>query len=208
MARKCVFCWRIFKDDESTKREEEVRIERLGKGTVPLSNITLILLRAGQSIQKNYNPISDRSKSLFVNQKLVSLTVSHIRRPDIRYSDSQMHRVGRVLSFSPVVGIGTPPTPHPQASVPPPLLVPGEGYTRWRERGRESPSSDEGTHTVVLFIYTYFVVRWHIDISPIVLWPKMEADHFDTPNIAGRMVSWTLNMRFPVYDMRVCVCVI
>ncbi len=23
------------------------------------------------------------------------------------------HRVGRVLSFSPVVGIGTPPTPHP-----------------------------------------------------------------------------------------------
>ncbi len=29
------------------------------------------------------------------------------------------HRVGRVLSFSQVVGIGTPPTPHPQASVPP-----------------------------------------------------------------------------------------
>jgi hypothetical protein len=32
-----------------------------------------------------------------------------------------------VLSFSPVVGIGTPPTPHSQASVPLPPLVPGGG---------------------------------------------------------------------------------
>jgi hypothetical protein len=38
--------------------------------------------------------------------------------------------------FSSVVGIGTPP--------PPP---------RWRERGWGSPISDEGTYTVVLFIY-------------------------------------------------------
>jgi hypothetical protein len=29
------------------------------------------------------------------------------------------HRVGRVPSFSPVVGIGTPPTPHPQVRMPP-----------------------------------------------------------------------------------------
>jgi hypothetical protein len=43
------------------------------------------------------------------------------------------HRLGRVLSFSPVVGIGTPTTPHPQASVPP--WFRGEGHTRWRERG-------------------------------------------------------------------------
>jgi hypothetical protein len=48
------------------------------------------------------------------------------------------HRVGRVLSFSPVVGIGIPPTTHPQASVPPHPLVPREGQTRWRERGWES----------------------------------------------------------------------
>jgi len=44
------------------------------------------------------------------------------------------HRVGRVLSFAQVVGIGTPPTPHPQASVPP-LCVWGEGvglgHTLW-----------------------------------------------------------------------------
>ncbi len=36
------------------------------------------------------------------------------------------HRVDRE-AFSPAVGIGTPPTPHPQASVPPPPLVPGGG---------------------------------------------------------------------------------
>jgi hypothetical protein len=58
------------------------------------------------------------------------------------------HRVGRGLSFSPVVGIGTPPTPHPQASVPPPpfgsegahslaregggrVLIPTRGHTLW-----------------------------------------------------------------------------
>jgi hypothetical protein len=29
--------------------------------------------------------------------------------------------------------------------------------TRWRERGWESPNSDEGTYTVVLFVNTYFV---------------------------------------------------
>ncbi len=75
------------------------------------------------------------------------------------------HRVGRVLSFFPVVGIGTPPTPHPQANVP----SPGEGHTRWRERGWESPNSDEGTYTVVLFIYMYFLEwkEWKgVDVHP------------------------------------------
>jgi hypothetical protein len=64
-------------------------------------------------------------------------------------------RVGRVVSFSPVVGIGTPPTPHPQAGMP--LWFLGEGHTRWRERGWESSNSDEGTYTVVLCKYMYFV---------------------------------------------------
>ncbi len=71
------------------------------------------------------------------------------------------HRVGRVISFSPVVGIGTPPTPHPQA-----MCREGgtltwfreEGHTRRRARGWDSPNSNEGTYTVVLFIYMYFVV--------------------------------------------------
>ncbi len=63
-----------------------------------------------------------------------------------------------MLSFSPVVGIGTPPTPHPQASVPPPL-VPGGGALAGERGGWESPNSDEGTYTVVLFIFMYFVLK-------------------------------------------------
>jgi hypothetical protein len=48
-------------------------------------------------------------------------------------------------AFSPVVGIGPPPPPQ----TPHPFL--GEGNTRWRKRGWESPNSDEGTYTVVLY---------------------------------------------------------
>jgi hypothetical protein len=67
------------------------------------------------------------------------------------------HRVGRVLSFSQVVGIGTPNL-SPAGECVPPLWFWGEGHTLWRYRGWESPNSDEGTYTVVLFyIYTYFV---------------------------------------------------
>ncbi len=67
------------------------------------------------------------------------------------------HRVGRVLSVSPVVGIGTPPPLLPQASVPPHPLVGGGGHTRLRLKGWGSPNSNEGTDTVVLYIYKYFV---------------------------------------------------
>ncbi len=47
-------------------------------------------------------------------------------------------------SVYPSSELGLPPTPHPQASVPPPPCFWGEGNTRWRERGWESPNSDEG----------------------------------------------------------------
>ncbi len=62
------------------------------------------------------------------------------------------HRVDRVLSVSPVVGIGTPSPLQPQASVPPHPLVWGGGLKGWG-----SPNSNEGTYTVVLYIYKYFV---------------------------------------------------
>ncbi len=72
------------------------------------------------------------------------------------------HRVGRVQSFFSVVGIGTPPKPHPQGSVfplPPPGSR-GEGHTRWRERGLGEYQFRRGDIQcgTVLFIYTYFVV--------------------------------------------------
>jgi hypothetical protein len=46
----------------------------------------------------------------------------------------------------------SPPTHHPQASVPPPPCFWGEGNTRWRERGWASPNSDEG-HTLWYSLY-------------------------------------------------------
>jgi hypothetical protein len=56
------------------------------------------------------------------------------------------HRVGRVLSFCPVVGIRTPPPLHPQGVFAPhPFGSGGEGQTRLHVRG-DSPNSDEGTY--------------------------------------------------------------
>jgi hypothetical protein len=71
------------------------------------------------------------------------------------------HRVGRVLSFSPVVEIGTPPAPYPHASVPPPPLGPGGGaHSMTREGVGESQFRRGDIHFfVVLFICMYFVVR-------------------------------------------------
>ncbi len=70
------------------------------------------------------------------------------------------HRVDRVLSFSPVIEIGTPPTPHPQASVlPPPFWFRGEGHSRWRERGWECPNYNVDIHYGTLYICTLWG-RW------------------------------------------------
>ncbi len=55
-------------------------------------------------------------------------------------------------SVRPSSELGLPPTPHPQASLPPPPCFWGEGNTRWRERGWESPNSDEG-HTLWYSLY-------------------------------------------------------
>jgi hypothetical protein len=50
------------------------------------------------------------------------------------------------------------PQPLTRRRVCPPPGSGGRG-THAGERGWESPNSDEGTYTVVLFIYTYFVIR-------------------------------------------------
>ncbi len=52
------------------------------------------------------------------------------------------------------------PTPHPQASVPP-FWFRGGGAHSVAGKWYWSPNSDEGTYTVVLFTYTYFVVYSH-----------------------------------------------
>jgi hypothetical protein len=65
------------------------------------------------------------------------------------------HRIGRVRSFSPVVGIGTPPTPNPQASVsPPPLVLGGETHSLAREGMGESQFRRGDIHCGTLYICT------------------------------------------------------
>jgi hypothetical protein len=81
------------------------------------------------------------------------------------------HRVGGVLSFFssykyrvpqcwPFVGIGTPPPPHPQASMPPPLLVlAGVGGGAKGTEAGESKFRRGDIHCGTLdILYMYFVV--------------------------------------------------
>jgi hypothetical protein len=65
------------------------------------------------------------------------------------------HRLGRVLSFSQVVGIGTPPTSHPQASVPPPppSVRGGGAHSQAREGFGESQFRRGYIHCCTLYIY-------------------------------------------------------
>jgi hypothetical protein len=65
--------------------------------------------------------------------------------------------------------LGLPqPLTSRRVSPPPPPVLGGGTHTRWRKRGRESPNSDEGTYTVVLFIYTYTLCFSRIkDVWPL-----------------------------------------
>ncbi len=74
----------------------------------------------------------------------------------LRYTNP---RVGRVLSFFFSRPNWDSPNPSPAGECAPLPRFWGEGHTRWRERGWESPNSEERTYTVVLFIYTYFVLQ-------------------------------------------------
>jgi hypothetical protein len=72
--------------------------------------------------------------------------------------------------YAPPRNWDSPPTPHPQASVPPPLCFWGEGNTCWREKGLGESQFRRGAYTVVLFICTYFVFwskRYEYCTAPI-----------------------------------------
>jgi hypothetical protein len=67
------------------------------------------------------------------------------------------HRVGRVLSFFSSRRNWDSPSPHRQARMPPSLWFRGGGAHSLAGKGWGSPNSKEGTYTVLLFLYTYFV---------------------------------------------------
>jgi hypothetical protein len=84
--------------------------------------------------------------------------VIHSRK--VRYPDLQKcvnHRVDRVPGFFSSRPNWDSPSPSGE-SVPPPFGSGGEVYTLAEGRGGGGPSSDEGTDTVVLYEYMYFVV--------------------------------------------------
>jgi hypothetical protein len=65
------------------------------------------------------------------------------------------HRVGRVLSFFPVVGIGDSPNPSPEGECAPSSFGSGGRGTHAGERGggRESPFRRGDIHCGTLYIY-------------------------------------------------------
>jgi hypothetical protein len=82
-------------------------------------------------------------KEATLQNNKADLAVAHILLLQFLYGAG--HIVGRVLSFSPVVGIGTSPTPRPQATMPPPPLVPGGGaHSLAREGGGRVPIPTRG----------------------------------------------------------------
>jgi hypothetical protein len=71
------------------------------------------------------------------------------------------------------------PNPSPTGECAPPL-APGEGHTRWRERGWESPSSNAETYTVVGTLYIYILCgihhlyrTVHHKLKKTILWVKV-----------------------------------
>jgi hypothetical protein len=89
----------------------------------------------------------------------LSLCLSlEVRRPFLQDSVSLPQSRQSAKLFSSRRNLDSPnPSPACECA-PPPLWFRVEGHTRWRERGWESPNSDEGTYTVVLCIYVYFFI--------------------------------------------------
>jgi hypothetical protein len=71
---------------------------------------------------------------------------------------SRLHRVGRVLSFFSSRRNWDSPTPLAAGECAPPPFGPGGREHSPAEKGVGSPNSEEGTYTVVLYVYKYFVV--------------------------------------------------
>ncbi len=93
--------------------------------------------------------------------------------------DPCYHRVGRMLSFF-SSRRNWPPTPLAAGECAPQPFGPGGGAHCLRERGWGSPNSDEGTYTVVLYIYKYFVhaihssFYWRILKKKTILYSSLE----------------------------------
>ncbi len=80
------------------------------------------------------------------------------------FSNRNYHRVDRVLGFLQSSEFRPPTTPHPQASVSPPLVPGGTNSLGGRGEGVGGPKSDEGTDTVV---FRYIGTLWELPLSTV-----------------------------------------
>jgi hypothetical protein len=74
-----------------------------------------------------------------------------------RMYNAQSRQSAKLFLLSSDLGLPQPLTRRRVCYPPPPAVLGGGAHSL--ERGVGSPNSDEGTYTVVLFIYTYFVVQ-------------------------------------------------
>jgi hypothetical protein len=137
-------------------------------------NIFISVLVLGENKQKRRPMASLSSRSpLFLQSSPIRDTCIRLEPTPTKISRDRsmgpIHRVGSVLSFfSRVVRIGTPPTPHPQASVPPQVLG-GRVHSLAREGLGESQFRRGVIHCgTILFIFTYFVVSSNTPLPPPV----------------------------------------
>jgi hypothetical protein len=96
------------------------------------------------------------------------------------------------------------PNPSPAGEcAPPPLWFWGEGHTRWRERGWESPNSNVWTYTVVLYKFMYFVYEEDPRHYPFIIPPKMRnllIEQLFAKQCADKIVA-KLSKKFPSINL-------
>jgi hypothetical protein len=135
---------------------EGVRFASISKKT-PLSKLSFAFVSLALPLLEPMIASSPRILSfclfLSINVYLSLIYESAIGQPKPQSRQSAM-------LFLQSSELGLPQPLNPWGVCPSPRFG-GEGHTRWRERGWESPNSDEGTHTVILFIFTYFVAQTH-----------------------------------------------
>ena len=124
-------------------------MSRLEEPTLSIRRLEYQGMRCLLSNDRFKNELRDRHCQMMANK--IDRSMPKI----LAWLETPEHKVSTYKEYHSVCHsseLGLPPTPHPQASVPPPPCFWGEGNTRWRERGWESPNSDEG-HTLWYSLY-------------------------------------------------------
>ncbi len=125
----------------------------------------------------NYSIHAERINPMGTVGVICYLTSEGIFRPQSRQSAKRFSSRWNWDSPTPLAA-GECVPPHP--------LVRGGGHTHLRLKGWGSPNSNQGTYTVVLYIYKYFVIPTIVSISPSI----SSIPAHSTRNIKINLLSW------------------